>query len=511
MCLRMMVVLTLLTAQAVFAFSSSAQLSVNKNAPTKYERKQLAEQMGKARDLCLQGDLKSCRRARDLNVRLLNNESSPQAKKIWQEKAEACINTGDVEACYDWGRRQELYEQWGPASAFTRGIFEKSCTPVAAFPKGCTSLASMVYNGRGGAADKVNGRVLYQKACDEGDLAACPTIAFLFKNGEGGPLDLQQAVSYYNKACEGGLRRSCTAYAELLEKVKPVGDNANDLLAGYLLGCNYGSKGGDGYACLQAAELYAAKDGPDYNPQQAQQHYSYACAKGSEDACYETGYSLDIGKAGDPDKALALQYYTTSCSGFFKSTQEVFANLGNVNNIWKGNDKACVRLTDMLLAGEGAPQDTAAAVNISKSACEQIRSERICNKAADVQMEAVFTRHPSIDNANAVIRYEKYTCNDSSPDSTDCFNKVIGRFLTRCTFQNKDSCQLLEVLKDDTQKSCDYSFQTRVVNSCHNTGFLYEHVTSIRDLDAAKRYYTKSCSNKNAAGCSRLEDLSRGQ
>ena len=64
--------------------------------------------------------------------------------------------------------------------------------------------------GRGAPSDNALARLLFQKACDNGNMAGCNNLGTLFNKGLGVAQDPAQARLFYGKACEGGIEGACT-------------------------------------------------------------------------------------------------------------------------------------------------------------------------------------------------------------------------------------------------------------------------------------------------------------
>lgn len=101
-----------------------------------------------------------------------------------------------------------LYKQKRYADA--RLLFDQACE--GGEMKACNYLGYLYAQGLGGPHDRIKARDHYQKACDQGTLSSCASLGSLYQDAGDG----DNAHKYYQKACNGGVAEGC----EMLRDVK---------------------------------------------------------------------------------------------------------------------------------------------------------------------------------------------------------------------------------------------------------------------------------------------------
>jgi TPR repeat protein len=135
-------------------------------------------------------------------------------------------------------------------------------TESGAYDRGKSAFESKQYN---------QARMLFNQACDSGEMKACNYLGYLYAQGLGVPPDAETARKIYQKACEQGNLSSCAS-----------------------LGTMY-------------------QDDRKYT--EARTYFKQACDGEIYDACNYLGYLYDQGLGGPPDKQMARQIYQKACDG----------------------------------------------------------------------------------------------------------------------------------------------------------------------------------------------------
>jgi TPR repeat protein len=493
--------LTVLAVQPSHAqFGSAQKASTQSDGLTDFERSQLE----RYRRGCSRGNDMDCGRLRTLEKQArIKREQFKANQKLTAERTAQC-NQGDLEACYMLALGQEAKEQWGPKTPLTRESFARTCPETDPYAKGCNRYAYYLFTGQGGPVDKPLALIMHKRSCTGDYAPSCSSVAWIYKNAEGAPKDEITAYEYYEKACTLGSAAACTAAATLAEELGPLVE-APDSLVQFLDACNHGA--GDAFGCKRAAEIYADPEAPEFSLAQSALFYEHSCTRGYADGCLEAGLAYDTGKGVPVDDARAFALFDRGCSGFSRDTNDLF-DFTHAGNLRTGNQKACARMSEMHLLGEGTPQDIQRALFQSKSACQQLRGPDICEMAADIHFLSTSVSDP--DRRRDIMAFKTEACESRDPSIKDCWNHEINKLILKCELDDRRACEFMVGMFEDTKRDCDRrSLNYVVVNACLNTGFLYQKLDPVRDLEAARRYYQKSCDNRNEAGCERLAGLTQ--
>jgi TPR repeat protein len=177
----------------------------------------------------------------------------------------------------------------------------------------------------------VRDRVLLEKACASGDLAACTRLAEILESGEQGPSnprepDPKAALPLYEKSCGGGHPPACTGLAGLYVKGEVVDKNVGRAVELYSKACD----GGSPFGCIALGGIFE-KGGDDARMRSAYaravQLLTESCDRGNGQHCSLLGYNYVNGRLnlvkdvargltlhergcdlGDPSACTAAQY-----------------------------------------------------------------------------------------------------------------------------------------------------------------------------------------------------------
>ena len=94
--------------------------------------------------------------------------------------------------------------------------------------RGCAGLAYLTVQGRGVTKNQTEGRALYKKACDYGDVSGCAAYGNMAFTGAGGRKDTVAGTQALTNACEQDYEWACTRMRDL--GVFQPGDNSFERL-----------------------------------------------------------------------------------------------------------------------------------------------------------------------------------------------------------------------------------------------------------------------------------------
>lgn len=198
-----------------------------------------------------------------------------------------------------------------------RDLYTESCRswPARAAAPGCTALAVMRIEGRGGEVDETGGfnllgnlctggwgpacteaafqtdlrgdgnpqtiAALFQSGCAAGDLLACSQFGFRLELGEGVAMDVALAAQLYQLACGGGEPQGCSNLGEIYRAGLGVRPDMAQAIRLFDLGC----AGQDAYACVTLGDIFDTGRGAPRDPERARALFDRACALGDPEAC----------------------------------------------------------------------------------------------------------------------------------------------------------------------------------------------------------------------------------
>ena len=202
-----------------------------------------------------------------------------------------------------------------------RDFYRQACNdwPERQAAPGCTRMAVMMIEGRGGPADQRGGFALldnlcrsgwgeactqqafqtdlrgtgdfdaisreiarlFEAGCDEGDLLACSQFGFRLELGDGTALDVARAQTLYRRACEGGEPQGCSYLGEIYRSGLGVRPDLAEAVRFFALGCD----GNDPYACVTLGDILSDGRGVGRDVPRALVALERACGLGDPEAC----------------------------------------------------------------------------------------------------------------------------------------------------------------------------------------------------------------------------------
>lgn len=244
-----------------------------------------------------------------------------------------------------WLARAQLAQ-----STVSQSPFELLSSVASDIPAVALGWLGQAYQdgGAGAASGEVQARSYFQQACDVADGLAsargCTGLAVMMIEGRGGPEDQSAGFALLGAHCEMGWGPACL---DLALQSELRGDNAPDRIVGlFTQACDLGEL----YACAQLGFRYELGEGvlPDFG--RAVTLYTRACDGGEPEGCTNLGAAYQQGVGVVPDIAEAARLFEIGCNG---------------------NDPfACMSLGDILEAGRGLPADPARAALLFEKACE---------------------------------------------------------------------------------------------------------------------------------------------
>lgn len=202
-----------------------------------------------------------------------------------------------------------------------RDFYRRACEawPARQAAPGCTHLAVMRIEGRGGPPDEAGGfalldnlcrsgwaeacteeafqtdlrgsgdfdsiarriAALFEAGCDSGDLLACSQFGYRLETGEGTGLDVARAQALYRRACDGGEPQGCAYLGEIYRSGLGVRPDLAEAVRYFDLGCD----GNDPYACVTLGDILAGGRGVARDLPRAARALERACGLGDPEAC----------------------------------------------------------------------------------------------------------------------------------------------------------------------------------------------------------------------------------
>ena len=197
--------------------------------------------------------------------------------------------------------------------------------------------------------DEVKARNLFEKACEDGSLAACNHVGVIFSKSEYGLIGEKRAIVFFQKACDGS----------------------------YSIGCN------------NLAFMYDRGRGGDQDKARARSIYEKSCENGSSTGCYNLGNLWYDGESGLFDKRKALHFFRKACERPINKEMAACSEIGvmflrgegglDINESQaryyfelacdNGNFGGCVNLGYMWEKGQGVVQNYNQALRLYSKAC----------------------------------------------------------------------------------------------------------------------------------------------
>ena len=249
-----------------------------------------------------------------------------------------------------------------------RGVVQLLTDVVAAIPPLAASALGRLYE-QGLAGLPVGDRQardFYRHACDywPDRLAApgCTRMAVMMIEGRGGPTDERGGFALLDNLCRSGWAEACTQQA-IQTDLRGSGDFdtiSREIVRLFDAGCT----AGDLLACSQFGYRLEIGDGVDLDVAQAQILYRRACDGGEPQGCSYLGEIYRSGLGVRPDLDEAVRFFSLGCDG---------------------NDPyACVTLGDILAGGRGVTRDVPRAVAALERACG-LGDPEACDMADDLR------------------------------------------------------------------------------------------------------------------------------
>ncbi|MCA2012625.1 sel1 repeat family protein [Cereibacter sphaeroides] len=202
-----------------------------------------------------------------------------------------------------------------------RDFYTAACDawPDRVAAPGCTRLAVMKIEGRGGPADEAGGFALldnlcrsgwgtaclqqafqtdlhaegdfdeisrqivtlFEAGCEGGDLLACSQFGYRLELGDGVTHDPARAQALYRQACDGGEPQGCSYLGEIYRSGLGVQPDMVEAVRLFRLGC----AGSDPYACVTLGDILSEGRGVEVNLPEAIAALDHACWLGDPEAC----------------------------------------------------------------------------------------------------------------------------------------------------------------------------------------------------------------------------------
>lgn len=141
---------------------------------------------------------------------LVGCSSKPGASTAAVDKSAAALASpddkcpgGTVKGCFEGGIEAERKGEVARANE----QYTRACD--AGVARACTQLGTLVWQGRGSAADPARAYSLYMRACDGGDAAGCFSAGICHRTGACAEKNDAKALELLKRACAGGDARAC--------------------------------------------------------------------------------------------------------------------------------------------------------------------------------------------------------------------------------------------------------------------------------------------------------------
>ncbi len=307
---------------------------------------------------------------------LLDGEDVPHEPERAARLLEGACDHGWVDACTRAG--MHLAEGEGSPERDVRAVHALGRACDAARGDACTRLGDLARVGRGGPRDVDASLAAYRRGCEAGSDLACRRVA----DHHMGTGDRAALVELYRSMCDGDRPHGCTLLADVFARGT---DAAEQEQIGALL--DRGCQGGDVDGCARLGVALARGDfaiPPDAG--RARQTLESACASGNADACGELGSLVERGIGARASAARATEIYEQACAsrggvacfqlglrvrdapGYRDDARavELFRMACDSGEV----ERACGSLAAAYDMGRGVPQDRAAAIPLYHRACD---------------------------------------------------------------------------------------------------------------------------------------------
>lgn len=275
---------------------------------------------------------------------------------------------------------------------------------------------------------------LAERGCSINHGPSCAEVAaIVFPQG---PLhNSERALTSSLRACELGTALGCSNHAVSLREFRGPFDPARREVARFL---RQGCRDDNGFGCvLLARSMERGEDGIDRDPVRAFELYRDTCDRSAPYGCYEYGQlAMRPNGARPADPEAAGRALAAACDGgeaaacrmvaaMWAESRDAEAPQRIASLLARGCEledaESCLRLTVLVLRGQGVPQDVERAAPILDRACTA-GSALACTVMAD------FAGGGARPDARAVVRYGDRGCELGSP--------IACRFAMRARFRH---------------------------------------------------------------------------
>lgn len=259
---------------------------------------------------CEKGDPESC-----WGVGLNQTSEDPALSRRYY--ALGC-ELGHRKSCWELYRAAEeiLDDDDAPERAEAIGYLERAC----AVPHGpsCSELASVLWDGDDGPADRDRAAELWVAGCEDGSRLGCRRAGGVFENGEVVEVDLPRALDLYREGCRRELASACDDAGRLLHAnpslasgPEPAAREVVELSRAACLEIDIDDV--EPTSCTRLGRLLAAGEGVSPNPEDAAEAFRIGCQEDGAEACVESGRAAAAGLVGEPDAEMARQRFGKAC------------------------------------------------------------------------------------------------------------------------------------------------------------------------------------------------------
>lgn len=195
-------------------------------------------------------------------------------------------------------------------------LLERTC----AVPHGpsCSELATVLWDGTDGPADRERAAGLWIAGCRDGSRIGCRRAGNVFEDGEVGEADLARALDLYREGCRRELASACDDAGRLLHGNPSLASSPEaaarevvELSRAACLGADFDDV--RPASCTRMGRLLTAGEGVPPNPEEAAEAFRIGCREDDAEACLESGRAAAAGLAGEPDGNLARQRFGEAC------------------------------------------------------------------------------------------------------------------------------------------------------------------------------------------------------
>ncbi|MEM6533863.1 MAG: hypothetical protein AAF654_14680 [Myxococcota bacterium] len=277
-----MIVRTLLLSITLVAPSAATAATCDKENPescleaalTVLKKAKKAEQVGKGRDILVQG---------------CDFGHGP-----------ACVRAGSLFLDRQTTGLDEDVDR-------ARQLFRRGCTLNDG--SSCDALARSYDRARPGSkADPGQALQFYARACKMEIAPSCVAAGRMFIDGRGTPVNLQQAGTLFEQACNAQYAPGCVNLGKLFRAAKDIPGNEAKALSAYSQACRFQ----DLESCNEVGVAYEDGLGTEKYPERARKLYEMTCENKSGQGCALLGFMIERG-ATKGSVETALEYYKKGC------------------------------------------------------------------------------------------------------------------------------------------------------------------------------------------------------